>query len=309
VELRSLVSQAWESLKSVEELLKSGVASGFHEAALRWYLYSLHQNILDALASLLAEAGLRKPASYSELAEPLLERGYAPGWFAEEVAKVARTRNLLAHAYRRIPREELADVSWKALAAAPRLFEELSRMAESLGVDPPLGSEQVAGVLKRHPSVLAALLFGSRARGSAAEGSDFDIAILAEQPLTLEELETIAAELAAALGVPADKVDVVDLQAAPNELLYKVIRDGELLYASDEERFREWHRRSYVRILDEEECLKETYYARLLRRIREAARRSALRIYDRSQLPRARQRTRGRRRAPAFSARGGGSGS
>jgi len=275
VELRSLVSQAWENLKSVEELLKSGVASGFHEAALRWYLYSLHQNILDALASLLAEAGLRKPASYSELAEPLLERGYAPGWFAEEVAKVARTSNLLAHAYRRIPREELADVARKALAAAPRLLEELSRMAESLGVDPPLGSKQVAGVLKRHPSVLAALLFGNRARGSAAEGSDFDIAVLAEQPLTLEELEGIVAELAAALGVPADKVDVVDLQAAPNELLYKVIRDGKLLYASDEERFREWLRRSYIRVLDEEECFKETYYARLLRRIREAARRSA----------------------------------
>jgi hypothetical protein len=53
-----------------------------------------------------------------------------------------------------------------------------------------------------------------------------------------------------------------------------VIRDGKLLYASDEERFREWLRRSYVRVLDEE-CLKETYYARLLRRIREAARRSA----------------------------------
>jgi hypothetical protein len=275
VELRSLISQAWESLESIEELLRSGVASGLHEAALRWHLYSLHQNILDALASLLAEAGLRKPASYSELAAPLLERGYAPGWFAEEVAKVARTRNPLAHAYRRIPRKELADVARKTLAAAPRLLEELSRMAESLGVDPPLGSERVAGVLKRHPSVLAALLFGSRARGSPAEGSDFDIAILAEQPLTLEELGGIAAELAAALGVPADKIDVVDLQAAPNELLYKVIRDGELLYASDEERFREWLRRSYIRVLDEEECFKETYYARLLRRIREAARRSA----------------------------------
>jgi len=226
---------------------------------------------------------LRKPASYSELAAPLFERGYAPGWFAEEVAKVARTRNLLAHAYRRIPREELVDVARKALAAAPRLLEELSRMAESLGVDPPLGSERVTGVLKRHPSVLAALLFGSRARGSAAEGSDFDIAILAERPLTLEELEGIAAELAAALSVPADKVDVVDLQAAPNELLYKVIRDGELLYASDEERFREWLRRAYVRVLDEEECFKETYYARLLRRI--GGSRAALRANIRFQQP------------------------
>lgn len=275
MELRSLISQAWESLKSIEELLRSGVASGLHEAALRWHLYSLHQNVLDALASLLAEAGLRKPASYSELAAPLLERGYAPRWFAEEVAKVARTRNLLAHAYRRIPREELTDIARKALAAAPRLLEELSRIAESLGVDPPPEGERVAGVLKRHSNIVAALLFGSRARGSPAEGSDFDIAILAERPLALEELEAIAAELAAALGAPADKIDVVDLRAAPNELLYKVIRDGRLLYASDEERFREWLRRSYIRVLDEEECLKETYYARLLRRIGEAARRSA----------------------------------
>ncbi len=275
MELRSLVSQAWESLESIEELLRSGVASGLHEAALRWHLYSLHQNVLDALASLLAEAGLRKPASYSELAAPLLERGYAPRWFAEEVAKVARTRNLLAHAYRRIPREELVDVARKALAAAPRLLEELSRIAESLGVSPPPEGERVAGVLKRRPNVVAALLFGSRARGSAAEGGDFDVAILTERPLALEELEAIAAELAAALGVPADKIDVVDLRAAPNELLYKVIRDGKLLYASDEERFRKWLRRSYVRVLDEEECLKETYYARLLRRIREAARRPA----------------------------------
>jgi predicted nucleotidyltransferase len=202
----------------------------------------------------------------------------------------------------------LAGITRKALAAAPKLLEELARIAESLGTSPPEG-EGVAEVLKRHSNIVAALLFGSRARGSAAEGSDFDVAILAERPLALEELEAIAAKLAAALGVPADKIDVVDLQAAPNELLYKVIRDGKLLHASDEERFREWHRRSYIRVLDEEECLKETYYARLLRRIREAARRSALRIYDRSQLPRARQRTRGRRRAPAFSARGGGSGS
>ena len=58
MELRSLISQAWESLESIEELLRSGVASGLHEAALRWHLYSLHQNVLDALASLLAEAGL-----------------------------------------------------------------------------------------------------------------------------------------------------------------------------------------------------------------------------------------------------------
>jgi predicted nucleotidyltransferase len=106
----------------------------------------------------------------------------------------------------------LAGIARKALAAAPKLLEELSRIAESLGTSPPEG-ERVAGVLKRRPNIVAALLFSSRARGSAAEGSDFGIAILAERPLTLGELEGIAAELAAALGVSADKIDVVDLRA------------------------------------------------------------------------------------------------
>jgi uncharacterized protein YutE (UPF0331/DUF86 family) len=74
VEIRSLVSQAWESLNKVEELVGSGVSSDVEEVALRWYLYSLHQNILDALASLLSKAGFRKPGSYAELAKRWLKR-------------------------------------------------------------------------------------------------------------------------------------------------------------------------------------------------------------------------------------------
>lgn len=271
VELRSLVAQAWESLKLVEELVEAGVPSSLHEAALRWHLYSLHQNILDAIASLLAEAGFRKPAAYSELAAPLLERGYVPSWFAEGVARVAKTRNLLAHAYRRVSREELVSIARKAQAAAPKLLETIAKLAEELGVDPPPGDALNAAEIFRHrPGIVAAVLFGSRARGSSTPNSDYDIAILAERPLTMEELEEIALSLARALGAPADKVDVVDLRAAPNELLYKVLRDGKPLYISDQERFRRWVRETYIRVLDEEESLKETYYARLLKKIRES---------------------------------------
>jgi len=268
VEIRGLVSQAWENLKLISELIETGISTNFHEAALRWYLYSLHQNVLDALASLLAEAGFRKPASYSELALPLLERGYVSRWFTEEVAKYARTRNLLAHAYRRIPKEDLVDIAQKTLTSASKLLEELAKLAENLGVDPPLKDGQNLGeVFKRYPSIVAALLFGSRARGCTTEDSDFDIAILSESPLTLREAEEIALKLAEVLRVPADQVDVVDLQTAPNELLYKVLRDGKVLYVRSEEQFRKWVRRTYVRVLEEEECLKETYYTRLRRKI------------------------------------------
>jgi len=199
VELRSLVAQAWESLKLVEELVEAGVPSSLHEAALRWHLYSLHQNILDAIASLLAEAGFRKPAAYSELAAPLLERGYVPSWFAEGVARVAKTRNLLAHAYRRVSREELVSIARKAQAAAPKLLETIAKLAEELGVDPSPGDALDAAEVFRHrPGIIAAVLFGSRARGSSTPDSDYDIAILAERPLTMEELEEVALSLARA---------------------------------------------------------------------------------------------------------------
>lgn len=273
VELRGLVSQAWENLKRIEELVETGIPSSLHEAALRWYLYSLHQNILDALASLLAEAGFRKPASYSELAVPLLEKGCVSSWFTEEISKYARTRNLLAHAYRGVSREDAVEIARRVMVTAPKLLEELAKLAEDLGVDPPPeGGRGLEEVFKRYSGIIAALLFGSRARGCSTDESDFDIAILAERPLTLGEAEEIALRLAEALGAPADKVDIVDLQTASNELLFKVIRDGKLLYTSSEERFRKWVRETYVKVLDEEESLKESYYAKLRRKIEAAAR-------------------------------------
>jgi len=71
------------------------------------------------------------------------------------------------------------------------------------------------------------------------------------------------------LGVPADKVDIVDLQVAPNELLCKVIRDYVPIYVSEDERFKRWVSANYIRVLDEEESLKETYYVRLVKKLRQ----------------------------------------
>ena len=271
VEIRSLVSQAWESLNKVKELVGSGVSSDLEVAALRWYLYSLHQNVLDALASLISEAGLRKPGSYAELAKPLAEKGLVSEWFACEVARMARTGNLLAHAYRRVPREELVEIGNRVFGTAPALLETIIKLAERLGVDPPHenASSDMIAVFKQYPGIIAVLLFGSRARGDYRPDSDYDIAVLAEKPLELRELEEMALEMADLLGVPADRVDIVDLQVAPNELLYKVIRDYVPIYVSDNERFKRWVSENYIRVLDEEESLKETYYIRLKKKLRQ----------------------------------------
>jgi len=271
VEIRSLVSQAWESLNKVKELVGSGVSSDLEEAALRWYLYSLHQNVLDALASLISEAGLRKPGSYAELAKPLAEKGLVSEWFVDEVAMMARTGNLLAHAYRRVPREDLVEIGNRVFGTAPALMETIIELAERLGVDPPHEnvSRDMIAVFKQYPGIIAVLLFGIRARGDYRPDSDYDIAVLAEKPLAQRELEEIALKIADLLGVPADKVDIVDLQVAPNELLYKVIRDHVPIYVSEDERFKRWVSENYIRVLDEEESLKETYYVRFEKKLRQ----------------------------------------
>uniref|UniRef100_A0A7C1CDZ5 DUF86 domain-containing protein n=1 Tax=Thermofilum adornatum TaxID=1365176 RepID=A0A7C1CDZ5_9CREN len=271
METRSLVSQAWESLNKVKELVGSGVSSDLEEAFLRWYLYSLHQSVLDALASLISEAGLRKPGSYAELAKPLAEKGLVSEWFADEVARVARTRNLLVHAYRRVSREDLIEIGNRVFGTAPVLLESIIELAERLGVDPPhenVSSDMIA-VFKQYPGIVAVLLFGSRARGDYRPDSDYDIAVLAEKPLAQRELEEIALKIADLLGVPADKVDIVDLQVATNELLYKVIRDHVPIYVSEDERFKRWVSENYIRVLDEEESLKQTYYVRLEKKLRQ----------------------------------------
>jgi predicted nucleotidyltransferase len=69
--------------------------------------------------------------------------------------------------------------------------------------------------------VTVALLHGSRARGDARPGSDWDIGVLAgESP----NLPAVTADIAAILGT--DMIDVVDLRTASALLRFRAARDG-----------------------------------------------------------------------------------
>ncbi|MBM4063914.1 MAG: nucleotidyltransferase domain-containing protein [Planctomycetes bacterium] len=86
--------------------------------------------------------------------------------------------------------------------------------------------------------VVAAYLFGSVARGQERCDSDVDVAVLLAHgpPRSLEALERIARlqdELSRAVG---RDVDLVVLDAAPPDLLHRVLRDRVLLYESDHAR-------------------------------------------------------------------------
>ncbi len=73
------------------------------------------------------------------------------------------------------------------------------------------------------------ILFGSRAKGTANQQSDVDVAALADHPLDLPEKTELAQKIAGRFSVSEDKVDVVDLWAASPLLQYQIAETGQLL--------------------------------------------------------------------------------
>lgn len=97
-----------------------------------------------------------------------------------------------------------------------------------------MGPEDIESALREllagRPAGLSAVyLFGSRARGTATETSDVDLAVLYAEapPPGLEGLGLdLEAEVERAIGLP---VQIVVLNGAPADLVHRVLRDGRLL--------------------------------------------------------------------------------
>jgi hypothetical protein len=71
-------------------------------------------------------------------------------------------------------------------------------------------------------------LFGSRARGDAGPGSDWDFAYLADEEF---DAPALLGELVARTG--SDRVDLVDLDRAGALLRFQAARDGRALFESE----------------------------------------------------------------------------
>lgn len=100
-------------------------------------------------------------------------------------------------------------------------------------MDPEELEGRLRAALGRHPEVLVAYLFGSAARGRSRQGSDVDVAVLlANGADGLAIRLELLGDLTAAVGT--DAVDLVVLNEAPNELAFRVLRDGRLLVCRDE---------------------------------------------------------------------------
>ncbi len=85
--------------------------------------------------------------------------------------------------------------------------------------------EEIRRILKPHPSILAAYLHGSTAKGTARADSDIDIALL-PKPGTVLSLKTrleLAGELESALG---KNVDLGELSSRNLIYIKEVIENG-----------------------------------------------------------------------------------
>ncbi len=126
--------------------------------------------------------------------------------------------------------------------------------------------------LEPMPQVVAALLFGSRARGSARDDSDVDVAILLRAAPRDEGRYRVVRELLDAFygHVSSEQLDLVLLNDAPPALAFQVLKHGTMVVCRDDVAMHRFRVRTYRVHADYEPV------ERLFRRVtRERAQREA----------------------------------
>jgi hypothetical protein len=95
--------------------------------------------------------------------------------------------------------------------------------------------ERLGSCLSARAEVLDAYLFGSQARGVAAQHSDLDVAVYLDEKASASYPFGYRADLAAEVMrcVRRDDVDIVVLNQAPPLLYQRVLRDGVRILSRD----------------------------------------------------------------------------
>ena len=109
--------------------------------------------------------------------------------------------------------------------------------------------EELRQVLEKETRLAYALLFGSRARGSAHAASDFDVAVglMPGTQLDPHELGALVSSLEQAAG---RTIDLVLLDEAPPAVAYRVFRDGQVILERDHSALVERKARAILEYLD-----------------------------------------------------------
>jgi len=206
------------------------------------------QSLLDLAAMLAVSEAGRKPETYRELALWLSRKLNLSEELSRFLMGLAGFRNILVHGYAEIDVSMEMETFREIVNKLPAVLNRLRDVVDN-DPGPGLVTDALGRVFVKH-GVKYAFLFGSRARAGA--GRDYDIAVVFERrPSNALELGLLIVDLAEALGVHEDLIDLVDLDAAPLNIVKTVINEGRVLLGSDEALDYLW--RKYLAYLDANE--------------------------------------------------------
>lgn len=205
----------------------------------------LIQSILDLGAMIAVSLKEAKPGTYRGIARYMAEKLRLTPHDRVFLESLAGFRNLLVHGYASIDRELEEKALSELERQVPAILKRLKKFVETLGDDPVDEWGKLAPVFRKH-RVRYAFLFGSRARQGS--GRDYDIAVSAPMASALE-LGKLLVDLAEALGVGEEEVDLALVENAPGHLIHTIALEGLLIYGDPDEAYSDLLKR-YLEYLD-----------------------------------------------------------
>ncbi len=207
------------------------------------------QALLDLGVMVISALGVRTPKGYSEIGTLLAELGLLSEKDAKILRSMAGIRNILVHAYTTVDRSLVINSAKRLVEDAPRIADALKMSLKEKPVDPP-GSDTLYESLHEvfKGKVKAAFLFGGRAKGYSLKG-DYDIAVYFGRSHDLYDLGELAVDVAKALNLDEDKVDIVDLDSAAPEIVLEAL-EGIPLFVDDDYAIFELKVKAILALLD-----------------------------------------------------------
>lgn len=124
---------ALNKLKEISRASKSEFLVDWKlQGSAAWYLYIAVQGCIDLAAKLIAAKALKTPESYADTFYILAEAGILNSNEAENFVKMAKFRNVLAHAYARIDLELVYEILQTKLDDIENCLKKLSKELVSL---------------------------------------------------------------------------------------------------------------------------------------------------------------------------------
>ena len=94
----------------------------------------------------------------------------------------------------------------------------------------------MSAIAEKYPEIGLVILYGSVAEDRARYESDLDVAVMADEPLSVEDKIALIEDFAIEFGRP---VDLVDLRKTHGTLLHEILHKGKRVYETSPDFFAE----------------------------------------------------------------------